>query len=125
MDRIQKIRIIRKFFILAVLVLSIGFFAGSSRQVAGDVAECPAGYPIDCGNGYCCKSSTPVCCGANCCGSGRVCSSGKCACPSSHPLDCGSNCCPSGYPYYCFANGKCAKTVEETRNCEGPVTYCR
>ena len=31
------------------------------EQSMSTAAGCPADYPIDCGNGYCCPSSNPVC----------------------------------------------------------------
>lgn len=64
-------------------------------------AGCPADYPIDCGNGYCCPTDYPVC------GTGE--NVGKCGteggggggggCPADYPVDCGNGyCCPSDYP---------------------------
>jgi hypothetical protein len=68
------------------------------EQSITTAAGCPADYPIDCGNGYCCPSSNPVC------GTGE--NVGKCGtdgggdgCPADYPIDCKNGyCCPSNYP---------------------------
>jgi hypothetical protein len=64
------------------------------EQSMSTAAGCPADYPIDCGNGYCCPSGFPVCgTGAN----ADKCSTG--GCPADYPIDCGNGyCCPSSNP---------------------------
>ena len=68
------------------------------EQSMSTAAGCPADYPVDCGNGYCCPSDFPVC------GTGE--NVGKCGkdgggggCPADYPIDCKNGyCCPSNYP---------------------------
>ncbi|MCP4679081.1 MAG: hypothetical protein GY854_27040, partial [Deltaproteobacteria bacterium] len=57
-------------------------------------AECPDGYPVDCGDGYCCPSGT-TCAGNGQCESGG--GGGGGTCPDGYPVNCGDGtCCPSG-----------------------------
>jgi hypothetical protein len=66
------------------------------EQSMSTAAGCPADYPIDCKNGYCCPSDYPVC--------GTGANEGKCGtdgggCPADYPIDCKNGyCCPSNYP---------------------------
>ncbi len=79
---------------------SDGRCSGGS-QIVTLAAGCPAGFPIDCGNGRCCPSGT-VCCG-----------SGGC-CPVETPLCCGNGkCCGAGKPHACPSKGKCFVTLND------------
>jgi|GEM_PF-1039120 len=68
-------------------------------------AQCPADFPVDCGNGYCCPTSYPIC-GTNAdlgqCfsdGAGSTTTIPQGGCPTDYPVDCGNGyCCPSNYP---------------------------
>ncbi len=86
-------------------------------------ATCPAGYPVDCNNGYCCPGDHPVCCG-----DGTTCGTDDSACGSSGGgggggggggLGCGTppqGCGALGAGYYtsqlgdgcCVSNGDCS-----------------
>jgi hypothetical protein len=84
---------------------------GTSTCVA-DPPRCPAGFPNDCGTGFCCPSGDtcnatgccsgqyPVACGNYCCSPGSTCGQGGCSdpCPPDKPVACGS-------PLYCCAAG--------------------
>jgi hypothetical protein len=100
----------------------IGFFL----LVPSAYAECPPGFPVDCGDGWCCPSDKPVCCGdGTCCQSGTYCCPGGCCsentantCPPGYPIDCGNGtCCPSGS--YCCSEGCCPENRDP---CPGQLT---
>lgn len=76
--------------------------AGS--QMAALAAGCPAGFPIDCGNGRCCPSGTVCCRDGGCC-------------PSDTPLCCGNGkCCGAGKPHACPSRKKCYVTLNDALN---------
>lgn len=68
---------------------------------------CPEQTPIDCGNGKCCGSNTPVCCpDTGMCATSLAACKGK-VCPATSPVECGSRgCCDEAHPN-CCANGCC------------------
>jgi hypothetical protein len=61
--------------------------------------QCPDGYPIDCGDRYCCKS------GQSCCGGGA--------------------CCPSDKPHYCPRSAMCYQYYNDAqKDCGNDYTVC-
>jgi hypothetical protein len=85
------------FNILIFIILTVTFCV----YTAGVNAQCPPGYPIDCGDGFCCPSNYPYC------GGGGLCYDQPPGCPPGYPVDCGDGtCCPSSNPY-CGGNGLC------------------
>ena len=92
--------ILRILFVVCLFQLIAG-----SLYAPASLAQCPEGYPIDCGNGYCCPSIYPICgTGAdtgNCFSGGTTTTTpgGGGGCPADYPVDCGNGyCCPSNYP---------------------------
>ena len=101
----------------AVCLIGVLSFGGSGRAevtqmqgaavpnlaVVNDLEGCPSNFPVDCKNGYCCPSDTPLCCGAK------------------------QGCCPSGKPWACPAKRKCYATEEELQaNCgEHTIAFCK
>ena len=76
-------------------------FDSQLRPLAGG---CPAGFPLDCGNGRCCPSGT-VCCREGGC------------CPTDAPLCCGNGkCCGAGKPHACPSQKKCYVTLNDAIN---------
>jgi len=85
---------------------------GTSTCVANPPGGCPAGFPTDCQNGFCCPSGDtcntsgccggqyPVACGDYCCTQGSTCGQGSCTdpCPAATPVACGDPllCCAAG-----------------------------
>ena len=63
------------------------------------LAECPPGYPIDCGDGWCCPAGTS-------CAGGGQCQDNIPECPSDFPVNCGDGtCCPANTA--CGSDGQC------------------
>ena len=48
-------------FVELVQIQAIVFQAACTTTIPGGNGGCPADYPVDCGNGYCCPSNYPVC----------------------------------------------------------------
>ena len=89
------------------------FFLVTGVLIAGTItvsqvvwAECPDGYPVDCGSycceagsmcvdGTCCPSGYPISCGDQCCEAGDTCIDGIC-CPPGYTVNCGGYCCEAG-----------------------------
>jgi hypothetical protein len=102
-----------RFFVLTSLVVtafavSTSKPAPSSRdgkQLAGDSASaerltvCPDGYPVNCGDGYCCKP------GRLCCG--------------------GGSCCPGDTPHFCPVSNMCYKYYSDAqKDCGNDYKVC-
>lgn len=75
------------------------------KQLAGDSATaerltaCPDGYPVNCGDGYCCKP------GRLCCG--------------------GGSCCPSDTPHFCPTSNMCYKYYTDAqKDCGSEYKVC-
>ena len=117
-DAMKHIRSFLSVNILTFIALLV--FGGSN--VISVKAQCPTGYPIDCGNGYCCPSDYPVC--------GTGANVGKCGtdgggCPSDYPIDCGNGyCCPSTHPICGTGEnvGKCSDQPLNTTTISGQTT---
>ncbi len=76
-------------------------FDSQFRPLAGG---CPAGFPLDCGNGRCCPSGTVCCRDGGCC-------------PVDAPLCCGNGkCCGAGKPHACPSRKKCYVTLNDAIN---------
>ncbi len=77
---------------------------GTSTCVANPPGGCPAGFPTNCQNGFCCPSGDtcnttgccggqfPVACGDYCCTQGSTCGQGSCTdpFPAATPVACGN-----------------------------------
>ncbi|MBU4501589.1 MAG: hypothetical protein KKA79_03290 [Nanoarchaeota archaeon] len=109
----------KKLFPLLIITMAIVvlLFAGQA------LAECPSGYPINCGN-VCCPSSHPYC------GNDGLCyerdPNAPPECPPGYPINCGDGrCCPSNMPY-CGNDGQCYESdpnATEPKHCpEGTLT---
>ncbi|UCC94730.1 MAG: hypothetical protein JSW40_07930 [Candidatus Omnitrophota bacterium] len=116
---------LRKLFVFSVVaaVLVAGMIA--IPQVAQ--ADCPPGYPVNCGSyccdarsvcagGTCCPVGYPKLCGGQCCAAEDTCISGTC-CPAGYTVSCGDYCCEPGS--VCADGGCCPPGY--TVNCG---TYC-
>ena len=100
-------------------------------------AGCPAGFPTDCHNGFCCPSGAtcnatgccggqyPVACGDYCCTPGSVCGQGGCTdpCPAGTPVACGNPlvCCTAGSVCGRDCNVTTSTTIPGGGNCR---CYC-
>jgi len=80
--------------------------APSTTTTTGD-GGCPPDYPIDCGNGYCCPQTHPVCgygpdegwCFTDDGPQTTTTTVGSGDCPPDYPIDCGNGwCCPESHP---------------------------
>lgn len=105
-----------------------------------DVAlSCPAGFPIDCNNGWCCDNAHPTCCpggtcsnNGSCGGGGGTCPTGQVQCGNSHCVPSGTVCCAgAGHEELycqsgqtCTSNGQCAGGGDGGGGCDPGFAPC-
>ena len=97
------------------LLVAIGVTMLGSMTAGRATAQCPPGFPVDCGTGLCCPTGNtcntvnptlccppdfPVSCQNTCCPAGGQCTAdgNSCvaSCPPGFPVDCGTGlCCPT------------------------------
>ena len=84
----------------SMVIAALCFLLVGSFQIPGADADCPSGYPVNCGS-YCCQAGH-TCCAGKCCSPGWTCCGDGTCCPQGYPNCCpNGRCCPAQAPIWC------------------------